>query len=85
MEKENIPIAAIQETKLTKDSRLFKTPNYTLVRKDRGINKGGGLAFLVHKDLNFSIVPTPRILEQDPFLESLTISIPGTDKKNTST
>ncbi|MCP3662500.1 MAG: hypothetical protein GY696_08405, partial [Gammaproteobacteria bacterium] len=26
--------------------------------------------------------PTPRALEQDPFLESLTISIPGADKKN---
>ena len=82
MEKDNIPIAAIQETKLTKDSKPFKTPNYTLVRKDRGTNKGGGLAFLVHKDLNFSIEPTPRILEQDPFLESLTIRIPGIDKKH---
>ncbi len=31
MEKGNIPIAAIQETKLTKNSKPFKTPNYTLV------------------------------------------------------
>jgi hypothetical protein len=81
MEADNIPIAAIQETKLTKNSKPFKTPNYTLVRKDRGTNKGGGLAFLVHKDLNFSLEPTPNRLEQDPFLESMTISLPGADNK----
>ncbi len=77
MEKDNIPFAAIQETKLTKSSKPFKTPNHTLVRKDRGTNKGGGLAFLVHKDVKFSIEPTPIHLEQDPYLETMTISIPG--------
>ncbi len=80
MEKDNIPIAAIQETKMTKNSKQIKTPNYTFVRKDRGTNKGGGLAFLVHKDVKFSVEPTPPQLEQDPFLEVLTISIPGVNK-----
>ena len=82
MEKDNTLIAAIQETKLTKDSKPPKTPNFTFVRKDRGFNKGGGLAFLVHKDVNFTIEPTPPILEQDPHLESITISIPGSNNNN---
>jgi hypothetical protein len=77
MEKNNILVAPIQETKLTEKSTLKKTPNYTFVRKDRGVNKGGGVAFLVHKDVNFTLEPTPVSLEQDPHIESLTISIPG--------
>ena len=77
MEKNNHLIAAIQETKLTDKSKALKTPNYTFVRKDRGVNKGGGLAFLVHKDVNFVLEDTPDSHEQDPHLESLTISIPA--------
>ncbi|MCP3662418.1 MAG: hypothetical protein GY696_07985 [Gammaproteobacteria bacterium] len=79
LEKGKYLIAAIQETKLTDRSNLRNTPNYTFVRKDRGTNKGGGLGFLVHKDVNFNFVPEPAILEQDPHLESLTINIPGKD------
>jgi hypothetical protein len=77
MEKKNIKIGAIQETKLTGKSKKIKTPNYTFVRKDRGTNKGGGLAFLVHKDVTFNLEKTPQILEQDPHMETLTISLPG--------
>ena len=79
--KNNIPVAALQETKLSDRSKLSKLPNYTLVRKDR-TNKGGGLAFMVHKDLNFNVEPTPAILEQDEFLESITIKIPGINKED---
>ncbi len=81
MEKKDIKIGAIQETKLTAKSKKLKTPNYTFVRKDRGVNKGGGLAFLVHKDVTFNLEKTPPALEQDPHLESITISLPG--KNNT--
>jgi hypothetical protein len=75
MEKNAILIAALQETKLTDKSKAKKTPNYTLVRKDRGTDKGGGVAFLVHKDLNFTLESTPAILDQDLHLESITIKI----------
>ena len=50
------------------------------MRKDRGTNKGGGLAFLVHKDVNFNLVKEPAILDQDPHLETLTINIPGKEQ-----
>ncbi len=79
MENKKILIAAIQETKLTSKSNHPKTPNYTFVRQDRGVNKGGGLAFLVHKDVSFTLEKTPRTLEQDPHLESMTISITSKD------
>ena len=77
MEKSKTLIAAIQETKLTSKSKQLKTPNYTFVRQDRGVNKGGGLGFLVHKDVSFTLLKTPAILERDPHLETLSISITG--------
>ena len=79
MEKKKILIAAIQETKLTTKSKSLNSSNYTLIRKDRGVNKGGGLAFLIHKEITFTQDKTPASLEQDPHLESMTISIQGTD------
>ena len=75
MENNKIDIAALQETKLTGKSNIKNTPNYTMVRKDRGTNKGGGIAFLIHEDLNFQLDVTPATLENDPHIESDTITI----------
>ena len=75
-----VHICAIQETKLTSKSKAFKTPKYTLVRKDRGTNKGGGLAFLVHETIPFQVIPTPANLKNDPHTEELSISIPGQEQ-----
>ena len=80
MDENNIAIAAIQESKLTSSSKDINTNNYTLVRKDRGTNKGGGLAFLVHNSIPFHEEPTPNTLINDPHLETLTISIESGDK-----
>ena len=77
LETEKILVAAIQETKLTSKSKVKKTPNYSLVRKDRGTNKGGGLAFLVHESIPFHQEKTPVNLDSDKHLESLTINIPS--------
>ncbi len=77
MEESKTLIAAIQETKLTKLSKERKTPNYTLVRQDRGKDKGGGLAFLIHQKVSFNLEKTPARLSQDPHMETLTISIPS--------
>ena len=82
MENNKISIAALQETKLTDKSKLKKTPNYTLIRRDRGTNKGGGLAFLIHKDISFNLVPTPQSHDRDQHLESLTINLPSKDNNN---
>ena len=77
MAKHNIHIAAIQETKLTIKSHMRATPNYTLVRKDREKDKGGGLAFLVHNLVPFQKVSSPANLKNDQHIEELTISING--------
>ena len=77
MDKNNIKIAAIQETKLTDKSKPIKTPNYTMIRKDRGKDKGGGIAFLIQEDIIFNTVPTPVDLENDEHIETMTINIPG--------
>ena len=79
MEKRKILVAAIQETKLTEASKYPKTPNYTFLRQDRGVDKGGGLAFLIHRDVSFTLEKTPAALQQDQHIESMTISIPGDD------
>ena len=80
MEANDIKIAALQETKLTSKSKEPKTPNYTLIRKDRGSN-GGGLAFLIHKDINFVQEKNSQDLEDDEIIEALTISIAGNEEK----
>ena len=55
------------------------TPNYKLVRKDRGGDiKGGGVAFLVHQDVPFQDVTSPNSLKDDPHLEELTIKLNST-------
>ena len=82
MEKKAVLIAAIQETKLNSKSKIKNTPNYTLVHRDREKDKGGGVAFLVHKDINFTLESTPPILDQDSHLESITISVSGVTINN---
>ena len=72
MIKEDIKIAALQETKLNNYTSNLNTGCFTLVRRDRTGKGGGGLAFLVHDSLNFQQAPDPPA---DPHLESLTIKI----------
>ena len=79
MRKKQIHIAAIQETKFTDKSKIKDIKDYTLVRKDRNTNKGGGLAFLVHQSIQFNLETTPPAINNDQHIEMLTINIPGKD------
>ena len=79
LEKNEIDVAVIQETKLTSKSKLKDTPNYTLVRKDRGKNKGGGVATLVHSSIPFKVIDSPNPLKDDDFIEEVTISLQHKD------
>ena len=57
LEQNNIHVAVLQETKYTSKSKQKPTPNYQLIRKDRGNNiKGGGLAFIIHDTVPFKII-----------------------------
>ena len=72
LEEKDIKICALQETKLHAKSREISTPNFTLVRADRGKDTGGGLAFLVHKSIQFHRLPNNN---NDPHIECLAIKI----------
>ena len=70
MELNKIHIAAIQETKYVKKSVPKNTPNYMLVRQDRGgkDTRGGGLALLIHKSIPFKRLKPPATLANDEHL-----------------
>ena len=68
-------LAAIQETKFTDKFNKNTIGDFSLIRKDRVKNKGGGLAFIVHKDIPYTIKKTNRRLEADEFIEELTITL----------
>ena len=69
-------MAAIQESKLTAQSRSPNIQNYTLGRQDRRLGPGGGLLFiLIHNSVNFTRKPLSTTSKNDPHLEELTITI----------
>ena len=72
-----VKVAALQETKLHASSNTPTFANYTLIRKDRSRNAGGGLAFLVHHSVTFTHLPTD--FNSDPVLEiqGITATIRG--------
>ena len=57
MKKNKIHIAAIQETNLTSKSKLRPTLNFTLIRKDRDKDKGGGVAIFIHNHIRSIKLP----------------------------
>ncbi|VDN23221.1 unnamed protein product [Dibothriocephalus latus] len=71
MRLHSIAVAAIQETKWSKSTHVPFCADYTIVRRDRGRNKGGGLAFLVDKSIAHHQLP---LLGADP-TEVLGISL----------
>ena len=80
LEKNNIHVAVVQETKYKSSTKLKPTPNYNMVRKDRTNDSGGGgVAILVHKSIPFQQVQTPTSLADDKHIEELTISVQSQD------
>lgn len=70
----NVHVAALQETKLRPSVRDPKFPCYSIVRCDRpSPSTGGGLAFLVHETIRFTVLPPCPGL--DNFVECQGISI----------
>ena len=57
MERKNIKIAAIQESKLSSRNKLTCSSNYTLIRLDRDKDAGGGIAFILHNSVKYSLLP----------------------------
>ena len=60
LEKHNVKVAAIQESKLTSKSRNPRIQNFTTVRResrDRPQGQGGGLLISIHKSMDFHQLP----------------------------
>ena len=72
LHKNDVKIAALQETKLHEKSKLPNIPQYNLVREDRQRDKGGGVAYLIHESILFEKLPK---ISDDPFIENISIKI----------
>ncbi len=75
----DIKVAVLQETKLGKKSTNPTIPNFTLVRKDRTSDKGGGLATYIHKSLLFMKLPD---IPTDGHTETLGVKVGDTNILN---
>ena len=77
LEKHNVKVAAIQESKLTSKSWNPRIQNFTTVRRDRPQGQGGGLLIFIHKSINFHQQPQAPETLSDLHLEELTICTAG--------
>ena len=57
LHKHQLKIAVIQESKLNCNSTPPTIPNFTMIRKDRLSDKGGGLIIYIHKTIQFQMLP----------------------------
>jgi len=79
MARNNIKIAALQETKLRPTHRLQSSSSYNLLRSDRSRNYGGGLAFIIHRSVNYR--PLSFSAHQDEFAEVQGIAVRSGDNE----
>ena len=75
LEAHNVKVAAIQESKLTAQSRSPNIQINSLVRQDRRLCPGGDLLFFIHNSVIFTRKPLSTTSKNDPHLDELTIII----------
>ena len=73
LERNQVKVAVIQESKLSSKSKNPCIRNYTTVRKDCPHGHGGGLLVFIHESIAFSKQPSSPEALSDPHLEELTI------------
>jgi hypothetical protein len=73
LDKFQLKVLALQETKLTPRSKSLSFQDYTLVCKDRQVGTGGGLAFLVHQLIRFTKIDVANLIPQN----DLTMELQG--------
>ena len=75
LERQNVMVAVIQESKLSSNSRTLSIHNFTTVRKDRPQGQGGSLLTLIHKSINLFRRPESPENLTEPHLEELAITV----------
>jgi hypothetical protein len=75
LHKHNIAIAALQETKLRSTSPDPSFPEYTVLRRDRPDDRGGGgVAFLIHDTVTYKHYETKHMTPGDVYTEHIGIT-----------
>ena len=69
----NIHVAALQETKLTPQSKLRLNKHFILSRQDRLNKYGGGLAFIINRNVKYNTYKLPPKSTGDETLEQYAI------------
>ena len=80
LERNNVEVTVIQESKFSSKSKNPCIRNYITIRKDRPHGHGGGLLVFIHESITFSKQPSSPEALSDPHLEEHTIK---TDIGNT--
>ncbi|XP_069968578.1 uncharacterized protein Dyrk3 isoform X2 [Bactrocera oleae] len=78
MSQERVSIAAVQETKLNSRSDLLSCASFNVLRKDRGRDNGGGLAFILHNTVQYRLIDVD-IDRRDSTLEFQGIAVRSGD------
>ena len=60
LERYNVKVVVIQESKLSPKSKNLCIQNYTAVRKNRSHGQGGGLLIFIHRSITFSKQPSSQ-------------------------
>jgi hypothetical protein len=69
-----LKIVSLQETKLCPSVKDPSFPDYAILCSDRPVGGGGGLAFLIHHLLQYTLLDTSSVLPGDTATELLAIS-----------
>ena len=75
LHENNVKVACVQETKLRPNTADPSFPGYALLRRDRPGGGGGGLAFLISHDVEFSPIDVTDVIGADPHLELQAINL----------
>ena len=73
MERNNVKVVVIQESKPSSKSKNSCIRNYTIVRKNRHDGHGGELLIVIHRSITFSQQLSSLESLSNPHLEELTI------------
>lgn len=60
LENYSIPVAILTKTWLNPGDQLF-VPNYSIIRRNRPQNPGGGVAILIHKNISTQSIHQPNL------------------------
>ena len=74
LHENGVKVACLQETRLAAKIKDPSFPDYNLLRRDRPVGNGGGIAILIHHSVSFCPIDTSALTQGDDVMELLGIS-----------